>query len=139
MPEVIAGNVEVWCADVRIMRRNTSNISHRPTRSFTMTRHPFIHITFSACALMSFSGHAYADIVQCIDKEGATTYSNAPCETGSMESIGPDAVHEAPQRETAQLDNIRILVAKFAAAEDARTIAWANKRFPERRLASDVA
>ena len=103
-----------------------------------MTRHSFFCIAFAVCTLTAFSGSSYADIVQCIDERGATTYSNTPCELGSMKSIDSGEVNESLQRNSSQLENRKILGAKYAAAEDARVAAAAIRHFPQRGLASDV-
>lgn len=103
-----------------------------------MTRRSFFRITFAVCTLTAFSGSSYADIVQCIDERGATTYSNTPCGPGSMKSVDSGEVNESLRGNSSQLENRKILGAKYAAAEDARVIAAAIKRFPQRGLASDV-
>lgn len=55
-----------------------------------------------------------------------------------MKSVDSGEVNESLRGNSSQLENRKILGAKYAAAEDARVIAAAIKRFPQRGLASDV-
>lgn len=99
-----------------------------------MTQHRLAHTIVFAWVLIAFAGSAKADIAQCIDEKGLTTFTDTPCDT-DVAAPRVSALINTPAIKT----KVSLQIRKFAAAEKARVAAWANKRPLGRRLPVDVA
>lgn len=101
-----------------------------------MTQHHFAPAIFVACVLLAFAGSANASIVKCIDKVGAVTFTDVPCNTDA------DAAHASGTTETVPSAAVGINVLpraeNFDAAKEARATARANKPAANRGLSLDV-
>ncbi len=104
-----------------------------------MTQHHFAPAIFVACVLMAFAGSANAGIVKCIDKAGAVTFTDVPCNINSN-TVNVSGVIETAPSATGVAVGIKVLpqAGNFAAAEEVRATAWANKPAANRGLSLDV-
>ncbi len=99
-----------------------------------MTLLSFTRSLLAAGALITFTGMVQADIVQCIDVDGAVTFTDRACHTAAETVQRADTPYalplETPASPAAQY---------FAAAEAARASTWVIKPASQRSLALDVA
>jgi O-succinylbenzoate synthase len=109
---------------------------HSLTRILIMNQHQFAPAVFVACVLMAFAGSAAAGIVKCVDNTGAVTFTDVPCNTDPDAAHAADAIQAAPAPAGIKPS---LRTGNFAAAEEARVAAWANKPAANRSLARDVA
>lgn len=94
---------------------------------------PFIRTLLLTTAL-TLSGFAGAEILQCRDQAGATTYTDGACKTEVSTDRKVAEIGKAPG-----LVKISASTAGFAVAEQARAAAWANKENVARKFVIDLA
>lgn len=87
-----------------------------------------------ACMFIAAAGSANAEIVRCIGKNGLVLMTDVPCNTAANTPKAPAAAKakQAGGRGSPQAK-------RFAAAEQARAVASANRSAKSRRLPLDVA
>ena len=100
----------------------------------TQIQHRFSRTILLACAFIAVTGFAKADIVRCIDADGMVLITDAPCNADANTVQAP-----ASAKATRSGGKGSPEAKRFAAAEQARTVAWANKPATGRRIALDVA
>lgn len=100
----------------------------------TQTQHRFSRMILLACAFIAVTGSAKADIVRCIDGEGMVLITDTPCNADATTVRAPSVAKATRTGGKGSPEANR-----FAAAEQARAAAWANKPAASRKFALDVA
>lgn len=107
---------------------------HSLIRTLTMTHHFLIRSALLGCMLTALSGLAMADIVQCIDETKSITYTDIPCQDGTVAAHGA-----ASAKSSAASATTLSRAATFAAAGKVREAALQKKPLQHRNFALDVA
>lgn len=100
----------------------------------TQQRQAISTILFTSL-MLAFAAPASAEIVQCVASTGTVTFTDRACGADTISSAVTGWTETAPAANAAPL----LHNGRFAAAEKARTLVWANKSAVARRLAVDVA
>lgn len=95
---------------------------------------PLPHSMIAAVLLMGFGATATAAVVQCIDETGKVTFADRPCHADAS-TAGGDVVPDLrlPKAKASSAVN------SYSAAEEARRVAWAKPRPPQRSLERDIS
>ena len=96
-----------------------------------MNQHRLVCTLLIACSSMAFAICAEAAVTECLDAAGVTTYTDAPCKLD--ETRAPELNKPLPAKE-----KISLQAAPFAAAENARALAWAAKPKTSRGMTLDI-
>ncbi|QAU35498.1 DUF4124 domain-containing protein [Janthinobacterium sp. 17J80-10] len=99
-----------------------------------MIHFPFPHSIIGALLLMALNVPAAGAVSQCIDDAGSVTYTDQSCHAEARAvDAGPAS---GPRPVKAKVINA---VNNYSAAEEARRVAWAMPRAPQRSLEPDIS
>ena len=99
-----------------------------------MNHFPLKHSMIGALLLMAFSAPATGEVAQCIDEAGMVTFTDQPCH-GDARTVDGAVVPELRPLKAKVISAVN----SYSAAEEARRVAWAMPRAPQRSLELDMS